>query len=515
MTTEERRQLKEKVLKTFVVTVREINNHGGPENFFKEYPVEAMYYAPSSDLEKDFRTGTSVYANPEYLVACRKNAPKPLMVCCDWAVLPGQQCSASDRSVGGTKREEDAYNLGKMIGMQCNAADMDWILQPAIDMYYNSSMPFFAMSGDVETTAKMYSQIVRGIQDQGVCATVKHFPGLGTDNTNMHHAPGSNILPFDEWMDSYGYVYKSMIKQNVYSVMSTHTMLKSFDPDTHDGYLPIATYSSKLTQELLKQKLGFEGAVVTDALIMGGMATGDLVAETVQAFKCGADLLLWPPMEAADAIVEKLESGEIPMSRLDDAIARIDRMRAFRAKALTEKTFDDPDPVFATEVSRDITRRGICLYKNELGLIPISKDVKKILILDAAKGKPSELLAQELRNRGYQVDVKDDIYDHNFFVCWQVEIDAISADYDLVILNANPSVTDDTHNTIYMMIWASHLFSKSKKIVINYGKPFVTLNYFPEELTVVEANNDPSEEVIKAIAQGLTGEMEFKGTFAL
>ncbi len=505
-----RTELKNKVLQTFVVTVREINRHGGPEEFFQKYPVGAMYYAPSHE-NKDFRKATSVYADPEYLAACRRNSTVPLLVCCDWAELPGQTCGAEVRSLGGTASEEDAYNMGKIMGMQCNAADMDWILQPAIDMYYNSNMPFNAMSGDVELTARLFAQMVKGIQDQGVCATVKHFPGLGTDNTNMHHAPGKNILPFEEWMDSYGYVYQNMFRQNVCSVMSTHTMLQSFDPDIHDGFLPIATYSSKLTQDLLKDRLGFQGAVVTDALIMGGMATGDLVAETVQAFKCGADLLLWPPMEAADAICDKLENGEIPMSRLEDALARIEKMRIFREN----RKCDTPDPVFATEMSRDITRRGVCLYKNEIGLVPIPENVKKILILDAAHGVPSELLGGELRARGFQVDVKDDIYDHDFYVCWQVEIDAIARQYDLVILSANPGVTDDTHNSLFMMIWASHLFPKSKKIVINYGKPFVTLSYFPEELTVIEANNDPTEETVKAVADGLVGDMAFTGRFAL
>ena len=515
MTAQERLELKNKVLKTFVVTVREINKFGGPEEFFKKYPVCAMYYYPDSDPNADGWKSTGVLGTPAYLKACRENSSEPLLVCTDGASIPGQKCGVDIRSLGGTGREEDAYHVGRIIGMQCNAADMDWTLQPAIDMYYNSSMPFTAMSGNVEVTAKMYRQMVKGIQEQGVCATVKHFPGLGTSNTNMHHAPGANILPFDEWMDSYGYVYKQMIEEDVFSVMSTHTMLKSFDPDTHDGFLPIATFSKKLTQDLLKEKLGFHGAVVTDALIMGGMATGDLVAETVQAFKCGADFLLWPPMEAADVIVDQLESGEIPMSRLEDALSRIERMRAFRAKALAEKKYDEPDPVYATNVSEDIIRRGVCLYKNELGLIPISKETGKILILDAAKGKPSELLVEELRNRGFEVDITDDIYDHGFYVCWQDEIDAISAKYDLVILSANPGVTDDTHNSLFMMIWASHLFSKKKKIVINYGKPFVTLNYFPEELTLIEANAGPGKEVIKAIADGLVGDMEFTGQFVL
>lgn len=514
MTAEERKVLKEKVLQTFVVTVREINKFGGPKEFFEKYPVGAMYYCYSAK-DVDFTKETSVFSNPDYLMECRKYSKIPLLVCADYVPLPGQKYGVSVRSLGGSKNEEHAYNCGKIMGMQCNANDIDWILQPAIDMYYKSSMPFYALSGDVEVTAKMFRQIVKGLQDQGVCATVKHFPGLGTDNTNMHHAPGTNVLPFDEWMNSYGYTYKEMFKENACSVMTTHTMLQSYDDETHDGFLPIATYSKKLSMDLLKGELGFEGAIVTDALIMGGMATGDLVAETVQAFKSGADFLLWPPMEAADKIVELLESGEIPMSRLDDALARIGKMRSFRAKALAEKTYDEPDADFANAVAKESAREGICLYKNELNLIPLSKEVKKILILNAMRGNGSEMMKTELEKRGYRVDVTDDIYDHEFYVCWQDDIDEIASQYDMVILNANPGITDDTHNPLFMMIWASHLFHKQKKIVINYGKPFVTLNYFPEELTVIEANAEPSELVVQYIVDGLVGEMEFTGEFVL
>ncbi len=514
MTAEERKILKERVLKTFVVTVREINKWGGPEKFFKEFPVGGMYYC-ESEREIDAHEGKSVYGNLEYLAECRKYSSVPLLVCCDYVPLQGQEFVASERSLGGTQNEADAYNLGKIAGMQCNSNGIDWILQPAIDMYYNSSMPFFALSGNKEVTAKMFRQMVRGIQDQGVCATVKHFPGLGTDNTNMHHAPGKNILPFDEWMDSYGYIYSQMFNANVCSVMTTHTMLPSFDNELHEGFMPIATYSEKLSLELLKGKLGFQGAIVTDALIMGGMATGNLVAETVMAFKSGADFLLWPPMEAADEIVRQLESGEIPMSRLEDALSRVEKMQQFRKNALKSQSFDKPDGAYATAVSKQITKEGICLYKNELNLIPIDKDKKNILILDAAGGQPSFMLREALSAKGFSVDVTDDIYDREFYVCWQDDIDSVAAKYDMVILNANPSITDDTHNAIYMMIWASHLFDKKKKIVINYGKPFVSLSYFPEELTLIETNAPPSKELAEYLADGLVGYMDFSGKFAL
>ena len=500
--------LKEKILQTFIVTIREINKHGGPETFFDKYPVGGMYYWESNDpdIENKIEKGTGSCL--KRLNLCKKYSKQPLLVCADSTPLVGQTIYAQAASLASTRSEEDAYNLGKIIGMQINSNGVDWVLSPSIDMYYDRSMPLYAISDDPTLTAKLYRQVVRGIQDQGVCATVKHFPGLGTTNINMHFAPGQNNLDFDEWMNTYGYTYKEMFKENVCSVMTTHMALKSYDREYHDGFYPIATYSKKLTTDLLKNELGFEGAVVTDALIMGGMATGDLIAETVQAFKAGADLLLWPPVEAADAIADAIKNGEIPMSRLDDAICRIEKMRKFRdeKKVNAEK----PNPEFANNISKQIIRNGICLLKNDIDLIPL-KNCRKILIVDATDGdKSAYMLSEELNKRGFEAEVKRIIYDVPSRVCWQDDIDALQSKYDTVIFNLNTAISC-TWSEPFMLIWASHLFSKKKKIIINYGSPFFAGDYFPDDPTIINTNAECSETLVKALADGIEGKMEFKG----
>lgn len=503
--------LKEKVLQTFVVTIREINKHGGPKEFFEKYKVGGMYYFESTDPDIENRTEMSLPTYRKRLEECKKYSQIPLFVCADLTFIPGQKEKVEASSLGGTRSEKDAYNYGKIIGMQQNSNGVDWILWPDIDMYFSKFMKMYATSDDPILTAKLYRQVVKGIQDQGVCATVKHFPGLGTETSiNMHTAPGENTLSFDEWMNSYGYVYSEMFKEDASCVMTTHITLASYDNERHDGFYPIATYSEKLTKELLKDKLGFKGAVVTDALIMGGMATGDLVKETVQAFKAGADWLLWPPIEAADAIVEAIEKGEIPMSRLDDALARIDRMRTLRENALKGKTFDEPDVNFADEISRDITRRGICLRRNDIGLLPLDKKVKNILILSATENEDTlKLMSGKLKAKGYAVDVEKKIYDEEFRVCWQDDIDKLQAKYDIVIFAV------DTELKIWgdemMMIWASHMFDKKKKIIVNFASPFYADMLFPEDPTIIDANTTALETAINAVVDGIAGDMEFCG----
>ena len=510
----ENMSLREKILRTFVVTIREINTHGGPEKFFEKYPVGGMYYSEAKRLldENGLEIGTAL--TYEKLNECKAASKNDLLVCADFASVRGQKTDIYvQNSLGGSGSTEDAYIWGKTIGMQMNDKGIDWVLGPSIDMCMDHLMYLTAISDNPQKIAEIYRQVVRGIQDQGVCATAKHFPGLGTYFVNMHIAPGTNNLPFDEWMKTYGYTYKEMFKENVMSVMTTHVSLKSYDNTFEDNYYPIATYSKKLTTELLKEKLGFEGAVVTDALIMGGMATGDLVAETVQAFKAGADLLLWPPVEAAEAIEEKILNGEIPMSRLEDALARIDRMRNYRENCLKTNIPDTPDPKYVDEKIIEIAKHGICMLRNDISLLPIDiKKYEKVLIVDVTDEDEfsSNLLKDELESRGITAEVKRDIYDVPSRVCWQADIDKLQKDYDLVIFNVNAFFVAQW-SVPHMLIWASHLFDKKKKVIVNYGSPFFASDYFPEDPTMIEMNCQPCKETVKLLVDGLLGEIEFTG----
>ena len=506
--------LREKILKTFIVTIREINTHGGPENFFEKYPVGGMYYGEADALRDENGLEIGTQLDFDKLNECKKYSKNKLLVCADGCEVRGQKIHIStQRSLGGSVNLEDAYEWGKTIGMQCNDKGVDWVLGPSVDMCLDPLMYLMAISDDPEITAKIYREVVRGIQDQGVCATVKHFPGLGTYYVNMHIGPGQNALSVEEWMKTYGYVYKEMFKQGVMSVMTTHVTLKSYDNELNDGYYPIATFSKKLTTDLLKNELGFEGAVVTDALIMGGMATGDLVAETVQAFKAGADLLLWPPVEAAEKIEEAILNGDIPMSRLDDALARIEKMEQFRNKALEEKAYDEPDACYVDAKHIEIAKHGICQLRNEISLLPLSEEkYKKILVVDATDNdlKSANLLKKALEKRGIKVDVRRDIYDVPSRVVWQSDVDKISAEYDLIIFNLNAQYAAEWGEP-HMHIWASHLFKKDKKLFINYCSPYWASEYLPEDPTIIEMNCSATEEIVDYLVKGLFGEVEFTG----
>lgn len=506
--------LREKIFKTFMVTIREINTHGGPEKFFEKYPVGGMYFGEDKIYrnERGIEIGTKLTF--EKLNECKKYSKKKLFVCADHTWIRGQKIKLDVQcSLGSSQNLDDAYSYGKIVGMQMNDKGVDMVLGPSMDMCLDHTMYMRAISDDPIAVGKIYRNVVRGIQDQGVCATVKHFPGLGTYFLNMHMGAGANILSFDKWMETYGYTYKEMFKENVMSVMTTHATLSAYDNELSDGYLPIATYSKKLTTDLLKGELGFAGAVITDALIMGGMATGDLVAETVQAFKAGADLLLWPPVEAAEAIEKAINDGEIPMSRLEDALSRIEKLEQFRNKALEDKKYDAPNAEFADEKLLSIAKNGMCELRNNINLLPLKADkYEKVLVVDVTDDDAfsSQMLCDELKKRGINAEVKRDIYDVPSRVCWQSDIDALQNEYDLVIFNVNACFLAEW-SVPHMLIWASHLFDKNKKLIVNYRGPFFAEDYFPEDPTFIEMNCAPTVETIEMLVKGLFGETNFIG----
>ena len=219
---------------------------------------------------------------------------------------------------------------------------------------------------------------------------------------------------------------------------------------------------------------------------------------------------MWPPIEAADAIAEAIESGEIPMSRLDDALSRIDKMRKLRENALNNKSFDEPNADFANEIAKDITRRGICLRRNEAGLIPISKEMKKILILSVTEKEDTpRLISDAFEKKGFTCDILTKIYDEEFNVCWQDDIDELQNKYNIVIFAVDTE--QKTWGDEMMMIWASHLFDKKKKIIVNFSSPFYADILFPEDPTIIDVNTDAFETSINAVVDGIIGDMSFCG----
>lgn len=239
--------------------------------------------------------------------------------------FPGATPFPTNMGIGATGREQDAYQMGRITGLEGRALGVHVTFAPVADINNNPANPIIntrSFGGDPVTVGRLVAAAVRGTKSTKMLATVKHFPGHGDTDTDSHIA-----LPVvrADWsrLNAVELVpFRAAIKAHVDVVMSAHLALPGFDGDSTRP----ATLSPAVLTGMLRDSLGFKGLVVTDALDMGALVAAYGGGEaTVQAFEAGTDLLLMPanPREAIDAMVAAVTSGRIPRARLAQSVLKV------------------------------------------------------------------------------------------------------------------------------------------------------------------------------------------------
>ena len=218
----------------------------------------------------------------EVTALAEKYAKVPVIVSADIENGPGC-CLASElflpqmMSLGAADDEALVEKLGVYTAEICRKNGIHWSFAPVVDINYNRDNPVTnirAISDSPKQVAKIARAFVRGMQTNGMMvAGCKHFPGDGMDDRNQHFCTTVNSLSKEEWMETYGYVYREMFKENTSSVMIGHIAFpaneepKDIDPML--GALP-GTLSYATMTKLLKGELGYKGCLVSDAMSMVG-----------------------------------------------------------------------------------------------------------------------------------------------------------------------------------------------------------------------------------------------------
>jgi beta-N-acetylhexosaminidase len=206
---------------------------------------------------------------------------------------------------------------------------IDLNLAPVADLDANPASPVIgvrAFGADPARVAAHTAAFVTGMQDSGVAACAKHFPGHGRAGTDSHLELPVVHATLAELRDTDLLPFRAAVEVGVRAVLTAHVMFPAID----DGP---ATLSRKLLRDVLRDELGFGGVIVTDALGMAAIGDGaDSAAGAVAALGAGADLLCLPAQEAAqrrarDALTAAVAAGEISGDRVAEAVARIKRLR--------------------------------------------------------------------------------------------------------------------------------------------------------------------------------------------
>ena len=271
----------------------------------------------------------------------------------------------SHLSLGAADDEALTESIGRAMGEELRAAGFNLNFAPVVDVNNNAGNVVIGVRSfcdDPDGVARHGAAMARGMQSAGVMACLKHFPGHGDTALDSHYFLPTVDKPIEELRRIELKPYAEIFPQGAAdSIMTTHILFPSLEKEK----VP-ATMSSAILTGLLREELKFEGVVVTDGMHMlaikdhYGIANG-----CIKAIKAGADLLCIgtggsgvqeSQKECLDALYEAALSGEIPMSRIDDAVAHI-----LRAKKKFGGPYTEAQPDFAAHeaLNADACRRAV------------------------------------------------------------------------------------------------------------------------------------------------------------
>ena len=274
----------------------------------------------------------------------QKYAKIPLFIACNTETGGNGACSdgtfiGSGIKIGATGKNEYAYQLGKYSNEEAAAIGCNMAFAPVCDIHYNwenTEVVARAFGNDPERVAQMSKAYLDGAHTiPGFACAAKHFPGNGQDFRDAHISNNINAFNEQEWMDTYGHVYQTLIDAGLDAIMGGHIMMPEYmravKPGIKDEEMLPATLCPEIMTNLLRNKLGFNGMVVTDASHMVAMTNRMTRKEMLPAcINAGCDMFLFfnDPDEDFATMLDAYQSGIISDGRMTEALTRILGLKA-------------------------------------------------------------------------------------------------------------------------------------------------------------------------------------------
>ena len=302
---------------------------------------------------------------------------------------------ATNMMIGATNDPSNAYELGRICSEEANEIGVNFAFAPVSDIDYNFRNPIMntrTFASSVKMVKECATNYILASQKNNVMCSAKHFPGDGRDERDQHLVSSINDLSCEEWDKSYGAIYESEIKAGVLAFMTGHILLPSYskrlNPDLEDKDILPGSLSTELLNGLLREKLGFNGLILTDASTMAGFNIPYPRDYAVPySIKAGNDMFLFCKNLDEDVRFMKrgYERNIITEERLHDALLRILATKMKIGLLDEDFSFLKREPVLRKkenlEVAKRIASDSITLVKEQKGLLPLTvKKNKRILL---------------------------------------------------------------------------------------------------------------------------------------
>ena len=299
---------------------------------------------------------------------------------------------------------------GEVTAREARALGFHWVYYPVADVNNNPDNPILNIRSFGEDPGEVSAQVTAFIEGAHsdkrnfVLAAAKHFPGHGDTDVDSHMSLATNNADRARLERLELAPFRAAIEAGVDSIMTAHIAVPALAP----ADLP-ATLSPAILTDLLRNAMGFQGLVVTDALDMGGIAKGFGGAEAaVRALEAGADVLLMPldPEAALKAVVAAVQSGRLTRRRIQDSVVAI--LSAKERVGLERKRLVDLEAIGdvvgapeASERAQEIAGRAVTLVRNGGDLIPLAAPERAcyVVMVENRYSSDGQVFTQEVRKR--------------------------------------------------------------------------------------------------------------------
>jgi len=343
----------------------------------------------------------------------------PLLVASDLEAgtairLVGGVAFPTNMGVAASGRESDAYAMGRLTALEARAVGIHLAFAPVADVNNNPGNPIInvrSFGEDPHTVARFVSAAVRGMEEHGLLATAKHFPGHGDTETDSHLSLPSVSADWRRLDTLELLPFRAAVDAGASAIMSAHLAF----PALAGGTARPGTMMPEVLTGLLRDSLGFQGLVVTDALDMGALVTAYGAGEAaVLALVAGADLLLQPAgaANAVNAIVRAVESGRVSEARLDRSVRRVlalkQRLGLFERRTVPlEAVSGNVGNAAHWQIAREVAARSVVLLKDSAGTLDaLRRSPARVALVTYAEElnlTAGVTLAAELRAAGHTV----------------------------------------------------------------------------------------------------------------
>lgn len=298
-------------------------------------------------------------------------------------------------ALGATRSTDLATQVGDVIGAELSALGINMNLAPVLDVNNNSDNPVIGVRSfgeDPELVSDMGVSYIKGLQQNGVAATAKHFPGHGDTAVDSHL--GLPEVPHDKerLLEVELYPFQKAMDHGIDAIMTAHVTFPKIDgnkvisqKDGTEISIP-ATLSRPVLTDLMRDEMGYDGVVMTDAMNMNAISDHfGSVDAAIRAINAGADIVLMPVgLEAVvSGVLEAVENGEIEQEEIDQSVKRILTLKVERGIFKTEETTNREEQLENAlqtigsdshrAVEQEVSEKSITMVKND-GVLPLNLD---------------------------------------------------------------------------------------------------------------------------------------------